>query len=114
MNRENKFRDICRTENKATSCGGFVKALSPRSIYDAAICGVCAHSHRLIYSEFALIDILTNELLKQANFEGWLIAPEVYERFQDEAISLYNEFLRSLAYANPLSPIFLKDEDETP
>ncbi len=109
MTNEEKFKEICHTENAFTSYGGHVKALSPRLIYDPALCGVCAHSHRLIYSEFALIEILTNELLKLANFEGWLLAPAVYKQFQNEAICLYNEFLRGLAFTCPITPIFLKD-----
>lgn len=108
------FKLVCKKVNHVDANGGHVIALAPRSVYDSSICGSCSHSNRLIYSEYDFLDLLTKELIKLRNFEDWFLAPEVYERFQDEAISLYTQFLLNLAYVSPLAPIFLNDNEPAP
>ena len=110
MSDEEVLSLVCGTKNIIIEGGGHVTALTPRLIYDPALCGSCAQSNRLIYSEYAFLDILTKELIRLRFKQDCFLAPEVYERFQDEAISLYTQFILNLAFISPIAPIFLNDE----
>lgn len=86
--------------------------LTPRSSFDAAICGVCAVSGCIVYSQRAVVEIIHEELLAlYLRSKPRVIIPlELARDALNEAVLRYEVLIRNPSAHEEHAPIFLDDD----
>jgi len=89
-----------------------IEYLTPRRSFDSAICGVCARSGRLIYSKWAVLEIIQEDLITVglASNPRRIIPLELARDALEEAALRFNVLILGPSEESNTSPLFL-DED---
>ena len=89
-----------------------IEYLTPRSRFDDALCGVCASSGRLIYSQRAVVEIIRDDIMAAyLSSKPRVIVPlELARDALSEAFMRYQVLILAPSEEGSCTPLFLDDD----